>query len=87
MKEVIVSQCTSFICATCKENKWELQIAHQSDSKTILVIRCSNPRCIETTKKHLNTSEDATIIHQEFNITGQGYDSMDLYPGNESMMN
>lgn len=87
MKDVIVSRCAEFSCATCDQNKWELHIAHQSDDKTVLVIRCSNPGCIDERRQELNAPEDALIIHQEFDITNQGYDPKDMHSSEDGMVN
>jgi hypothetical protein len=70
-----------YVCADCQGTKWTLKIGHQSNGRTMLLIICSNEKCVQKKKAELNiddTNSSHFPIWDEFDITGQGKDSNDL---------
>ena len=77
MKQSKSLELTEYCCGNCHGNTWELSIAHSDDGKTYLAISCANKKCIETKRRELGieeTDEEAWILWDQFDISGQGYD-------------
>jgi len=65
---------TTFKCANCGLNNWELYIQHSPDGKTHLVVSCAREKCQEDRRIALGGKEDDLIVWEEFDITGGDYD-------------
>ena len=70
-----------FTCSHCNKNNWEVLIGHRSDGKTFLIVNCCDSSCHEKRREELKALPDESIIWEEFDITGQGYDENDILSG------
>lgn len=74
-----VTEISGYVCGDCRHNTWTINIGHRSDGKTFLIISCGNQKCLDRKRQELNLSEQAQLVWDEFDITGQGRDERDNY--------
>ena len=65
----------AFCCQDCGGSSWHLYLS-QEEKGTYLLVSCADEACIEKKRIDLNVSSPREmIVHLDFDITGQGFDS------------
>lgn len=72
------SEISPMVCENCEGTDFKVYIATQRDGRTQLLMVCSNKECVKERRKQIEAPEDSLIVWNEFDITGQGYDHLDL---------
>ena len=66
-------------CADCGGIEMNVFIGHSGDgNNTYLIISCGNKDCVEFKRQEVGAGDEAIIVLDELDITGQGYDPDDL---------
>lgn len=73
-----ITELIEYTCAGCGSDTWTIFIGHRTDGSTFLNTICANKECVERRREQLQAPDDALIVWNEFDITGQGHDSADL---------
>jgi hypothetical protein len=68
----------NYHCAECGESTWTLKIGHCDDGRTFLYVMCANSECQDARRKEYHVDDDAPLIWDEFDSTGQGHDPQDI---------
>lgn len=81
MKELsLQTELIAYRCGNCGSTEFKLFIGHRTDKKTFLIITCANERCVERRRRDIGAEDDALLVWNEFDITGQGKDEEEIEP-------
>jgi len=72
------TEAIGYNCGSCGGNNWSLRLGHRTDGKTILLVTCANPQCVQELIEATGATSNSLVVWEEFDITGQGYDAQDL---------
>ena len=78
MSEKFQVDLINYFCAECNGEDWNLKIGHCEDGRTFLYVMCANPSCQKTIRQDREIEDDAPLVWDTFDITGQGHDPQDI---------
>ena len=78
MSEKLQVDLINYFCAECSGEDWNLRIGHCEDGRTFLYVMCANPNCQKTLRADYKVEDEAPLVWDFFDITGQGHDPQDI---------
>ena len=68
----------NYSCAECGSHDWIIKIGHVDDGRTFLYVICADEDCQKQQREENGVEDNAPLIWDEFDITGQGHDPQDI---------